>query len=72
MSPAKPIHSSQEINIEESLTFFFSFSFVLPVVALAHRIQSEEASHQELQTRVPKAKGLCLPLTLGPCAEASG
>lgn len=68
MSPAKPIHSSQEINIEESQTFFFFF--VLPVVSLDHRILREEAFHQVLQTRVPNAKELCLLLSLGPYAEA--
>ena len=51
---------------------FIFFSIVLPVVSLPHSILHEEASHQVHQTRVPKAKGLCLLLSLGPCAGASG
>ena len=45
---------------------------VLPIVSLVHSILHEEASHQVHQTRVSKAKGLCLLLSLSPCAEASG
>ena len=68
MMPTSARARGAEAFISEGLQLaFFSFSFVLQLISLVHRVLHAEASDPALQIRVPSEKWLCRHLSLVSC-----